>query len=579
MSASTEEADLITVVGLKKYFAIRGGVTGRTVGFVRAVDGVDLRIARGKTLGLIGESGCGKTTVGRSILRLLVPTEGSVRINNKEIAEEKNPPMLAAAGWALVLATSLFALDFVFGFFKIHVLAGLDGFHPLADPAGVTSGTVLAPVLALVGLLAGREAASATLEGGEWRTAMVGAALVVACGYGVPINIILGAAALALLAVGRERFGQGSVRALRKDMQIVFQDPFGSLNPRMLVSRVVSEPLRAFRREVADRYPDAARTPNGKLTEPAMAKITSDLIARVGLNPEHLNRFPHEFSGGQRQRICVARALAPKPSFIVLDEPTSALDVSVQAQILNLLKELQRERGLTYLFISHHLAVIRHMCDDIAVMYLGKIVEQAGNQALFESPMHPYTLALLSAIPSVDPETRRERIVLEGEIPSPANPPPGCRFHTRCNFALERETREVEAAWAEGEAALIELRDPLAAPRTVRLVAGGEVIDPLAALGTVAFEVTEVEGEGLDIRVRSKLERGQAARVRYRRFREACATTEPLLSEADAGHRVACHFWKEVVEAQRQASAEGKPVGSVIAAARAPLAPPASVPS
>jgi oligopeptide/dipeptide ABC transporter ATP-binding protein len=576
VSAEVEDGDLVTVAGLKKYFAIRGGVTGRTVGFVRAVDGVDLHIARGKTLGLIGESGCGKTTVGRTILRLLVPTEGSVRIGGKEIAEEKNPPLLAAAGWMLVLATSLFAVGFVFGFFKITVLAGLGGFGPLLHPETVSSpvsGTLLAPLLALVGLLAGREAASATLEGGKWRTALLGAAVVALCGYALPINIALGAASAAMLASEKARFGRNSVRALRKDMQIVFQDPFGSLNPRMLVSRIVSEPLRAFRNEVAERYPDAGRTPGGGLTEPAIARITADLIARVGLNPEHLNRFPHEFSGGQRQRICVARALALKPSFIVLDEPTSALDVSVQAQILNLLKELQRERGLTYLFISHHLAVIRHMCDDIAVMYLGKIVEQAGNQALFETPMHPYTLALLSAIPSVDPETRRERIVLEGEIPSPANPPSGCHFHTRCNFALERETRELDAAWAEGEAAVIELRDPLAAPGTVRLVVGDEVIDPLAALGTVAFEVAEAEGEGLDIRVRSKLARGQAARVRYRRYREACATAEPPLAEAGAGHRVACHFWKEVVEVQRQASGQGKPVGAMIAAARAPLAP------
>ncbi len=584
MSVAQERApEFLRVRALKKYFPIRGGVTGRTVGFVRAVDDVDLTVERGKTLGLIGESGCGKTTVGRCILRLIEPTEGTVHFRGQDMARIPRARLITLAAGLLVAAivadilvmlvailgpdasATLVVPDFILllaGALSPPLNAALVGAFA---PSGL--GALWIP-LSVLGLLGGAYAAGAAFEANRLRPAVLGSLVVVAT-----FQLVLGGAALLFLVLARNQFGRDTERSLRKDMQIVFQDPFGSLNPRMLVSRIVSEPLRAFRGEIADRYPEQAGQEAGRLSEQSMAAITADLIQRVGLNPEHLNRFPHEFSGGQRQRICVARALALKPAFIVLDEPTSALDVSVQAQILNLLKEIQRERGLTYLFISHHLAVIRHMCDDIAVMYLGKIVEQAPNEGLFAETMHPYTIALLSAIPSVDPESRRERIVLAGEIPSPANPPSGCRFHTRCSFAIERELMDVEAQWDSEEAALIRLPDPLAVVRTVRLVVGGEVVDPLAGLGTVAYDVDEADEGGVAIHVKAVVEPGTAARIRYRRYREACVTQEPALLEVTGGHKVACHFKGEALEAVRRAGAEKRSVGSVISEMRAPIPP------
>jgi oligopeptide/dipeptide ABC transporter ATP-binding protein len=293
---------ILEVRDLKKYFPIRGGLIQRTINHVRAVDGVSFEIERGTTLGLVGESGCGKTTVGRTVLRLTDPTDGSIKFKGKEIATAR----------------------------------------------------------------------------------------------------------------------RADIRHLRPKMQIVFQDPMSSLNPRMTVRQILLEPLML----------------NGWGKRRALDRVV-ELLEKVGLTGDHANRFPHEFSGGQRQRIGVARALALNPDFIVLDEPTSALDVSVQAQVLNLLRHLQKELDLTYLFISHDLSVIRHLCDEIAVMYLGRIVETGPVEDVFATPQHPYTQALLSAVPIPDPELKAKRILLTGDVPSPVNPPAACRFHPRCPRAQD----------------------------------------------------------------------------------------------------------------------------------------------
>ncbi len=291
-------APLLEVRDLRTHFPIRRGVFSHTVGFVKAVDGVSFEIQSGKTLGLVGESGCGKTTVGRTILRLIPATSGSV-------------------------------------FYK-----GRDFF---------------------------------AYRGEE-------------------------------------------LRRLRRQMQIVFQDPVSSLNPRMTVGNIVGEPLEVH---------GIAR---GREREEQVAA----LLQRVGLDPSFASRYPHEFSGGQRQRVGIARALALSPDFIVCDEPVSALDVSIQSQILNLLDDLQRERNIAYLFIAHNLAVVKHFSDEVAVMYLGRIVEKAGSRELYANPKHPYTVSLLSAVPEPDPRPRKKRIVLPGEVPSPSDPPSGCHFHPRC---------------------------------------------------------------------------------------------------------------------------------------------------
>ena len=292
-------APLVEVRGLSKIFPMRGHF--RTHGQVRAVDGVDFDIYQGETLGIVGESGCGKSTTGRLLLRLIEPTSGSVRFRGDDLAR-------------------------------------LDG---------------------------------------------------------------------------------DGLRARRRDMQIIFQDPVGSLNPRMTVGEIIAEPL------VIHGIGSAAER---------SARV-DELLRRVGLTPAHGRRYPHEFSGGQRQRIGIARALALSPKFIVCDEPVSALDVSIQAQVINLMQDLQKELGLTYLFISHNLSVIRQIADRVAVMYLGRIVEIATSEQLFANPQHPYTRALLSAVPTPDPERVRHRILLQGDVPSPLNPPPGCHFHTRCSLA------------------------------------------------------------------------------------------------------------------------------------------------
>jgi oligopeptide/dipeptide ABC transporter ATP-binding protein len=302
---------LIEVRDLKTHFPIKKGLLQRTVGYVKAVDGVTFSVPPGKTLGLVGESGCGKTTVGRTILRLIPATSGHVLFRGQD-------------------------------FFAYR---------------------------------------------------------------------------------GEE------LRRLRREMQIIFQDPQSSLNPRMTVGNIIGEPIVV----------------HGIAKGREKDELVASLLARVGLDPSYASRYPHEFSGGQRQRIGIARALALSPHFIVCDEPVSALDVSIQSQILNLLQDLQAERNIAFLFIAHNLAVVEHFSHEVAVMYLGKIVEKAESKELYGNPKHPYTRALLSAVPETDPRPKRQRIVLQGEVPSPANPPSGCPFHPRC--ALSRQAaKEANAA-------------------------------------------------------------------------------------------------------------------------------------
>ena len=309
---------LVNVQGLRMYFPVTAGlIFQRKIADVKAVDGISFSVKKGETLGLVGESGCGKSTTGRAILQLYKPTEGSVSFGGTELT-------------------------------KLHA---------------------------------------------------------------------------------------GDMRRMRRRMQMIFQDPYASLNPRMSVGSIIGEPLQIHGLAKGGR---------------ARKERIQDLMRVVGLNPYYANRYPHEFSGGQRQRIGIARALAVEPDFIVADEPVSALDVSIQAQIINLMEDLQQQFGLTYLFIAHDLSVVRHISDRVGVMYLGKMMELADRNELYENPLHPYTKALLSAVPVPDPsvERTRERIILTGDVPSPLRPPSGCVFHTRCPIAVE-ECRQAIPEWRD----------------------------------------------------------------------------------------------------------------------------------
>jgi oligopeptide/dipeptide ABC transporter ATP-binding protein len=305
---NTTTQNLIEVDHLVKFFPVKAGILQRTVAWVKAVDDVSFVIRKGETIGLVGESGCGKTTVGRTMLRLIEPTSGVVKFGGLDVAN-----------------------------------------------------------------LRGRE-----------------------------------------------------LKRIRRNMQIIFQDPYASLDPRLPIGEAVMEGLNI----------------HGIGSPQERFDLMLGTLRKVGLEDYHARRYPHEFSGGQRQRIGIARALALRPEFIVCDEPVSALDVSIQSQVLNILKDLQNEFGLTYLFIAHNLSVVEHISDRVAVMYLGKIVELTGRDELFRNPQHPYTRALMSAIPVADPHLKRERIILKGDVPSPLNPPSGCRFHPRCPVAIEKCSRE-----------------------------------------------------------------------------------------------------------------------------------------
>ena len=447
---------LFAVRDLKVHFPILGGVLRRPVGWVRAVDGVSFEIRRGETLGIVGESGCGKTTTGRALLRLVKPTDGSIV------------------------------------------------FSPPPEDGGPKASVDLS-----------------TLSNRE-------------------------------------------VRKLRRAIQIIFQNPASSLDPRQLVKSIVAEPIKVHGMTAQKCTKCGALVPihlerSGVLC-PSCGGPTAfvplrgadlearvlELLERVGLNREHMFRFPHEFSGGQKQRIAITRALGLRPTFLVLDEPTSSLDVSVQAQILNLLKDLQRDYGLTYLFISHNLSVVRHMADRIAVMYLGKFIEVSYKKGLFGNPLHPYTKGLLDAIPIPDPDRRKELALMKGEVPSPIDPPLGCRFHPRCPVAMPHcgwEGRDLEKVLDDatrGEPGTSALAGSVSEMESdgfrLRIHLGG---DPEASATAIRAFIDEGVARGLPMyqAVEETKREGDEMVVPFREARE------PELKEVEPGHAVACYLY------------------------------------
>ncbi len=431
---SKQQRPILEINNLTKYYEQQGSFINSLVGgksLVKAVDGVDLELYEGETLGVVGESGCGKTTLGRSLLRLIEPTEGSV-VYHKEMDD------------------------------------------------GTTQEIELTDL------------------------------------------------------------SSSELRDLRTDLQYIFQDPFSSLNPRMTVGDIIGEPL------------DIHNIAKGE----ARDERVRELLEIVGLSPSHAYRYPHEFSGGQRQRIGIARALAVDPEIIVCDEPVSALDVSVQAQILNLLSDLQEEFDLSYIFIAHDLSVVEHISDRVAVMYLGEIAEAAPSEQLFSSPQHPYTEALLSVIPEPDPRWVGNKILLEGEVPSPLNPPSGCRFHTRCHRIITSEDYDVsQEAWQSLRNLKLRTREATTIPELISLGDEGTVLEDiegqdqteldetLRAAYEIPSQLSDTDAEQvLEDAIAALYERGPdaAAATLDEYFVSPCETTNPELVETETNHEVSC---------------------------------------
>ena len=479
VSSPAPETNLIDVVGLRKYFPIRAGLLKRTVGNVRAVDDVTFYIKRRETLGVVGESGCGKTTVGRSIMMLTTPTKGFVFFETpKDIVSDfrELEALRTISKEGEVSEQDLLRIVELIDLLLNRPSCRIkkDKKKQLCNEAKRLKQSLSRSIemdsregwtkreLSLVGILIIAAATMAfSWESFLSQDFLVDMATRLTFG-GILLTEAVAALALALWPSTVRKHGvidiadetieeianeycinymkRKDVRKMRGRIQFVFQDPFSSLDPRMLIKNIIAEPIKVQMKYWKTGDMEHKRESEGnkkKMKGEDQRQYIVKLLEKVGLNVEHMYRYPHEFSGGQRQRIGIARALSVKPDFVVLDEPTSALDVSVQAQILNNLNDLQRDFGLTYMFISHDLSTIRYMCDRVAVMYLGKIVEASPKAGLFAHPTHPYTEALLSVIPVPDPDIRKDRIILTGDVPSPANPPSGCRFHTRCQFAIQ----------------------------------------------------------------------------------------------------------------------------------------------